>query len=81
MMQTETLVDQFDPQTSEMAENAAEAAAYLKTLAHKGRLMILCHLNSGEKSVSELEALLDIRQAVVSGGCAMGGFRPWQASA
>lgn len=50
----------------EMARSAASAAAYLKTLAHEGRLMILCHLGSGEKSVGELENLLDIRQAAVS---------------
>ena len=50
----------------EMAENAQGAAAFLKTLAHEGRLMILCHLGSGEKSVGELEDLLDMRQAAVS---------------
>jgi len=50
----------------EMAENAASAAAYLKTLAHEGRLMILCHLGDGEKSVGELEELLNMRQAAVS---------------
>ncbi|WP_425098015.1 ArsR/SmtB family transcription factor [Tropicibacter sp. S64] len=49
-----------------MASNAANAAAFLKTLAHEGRLMILCHLGSGEKSVGELEDLLGIRQAAVS---------------
>ncbi|WP_375175967.1 ArsR/SmtB family transcription factor [Pseudooceanicola sp.] len=49
-----------------MAENAQGAAAFLKTLAHEGRLMILCHLGSGEKSVGELEELLDMRQAAVS---------------
>ncbi|WP_412565545.1 ArsR/SmtB family transcription factor [Thalassobius sp. MITS945101] len=51
---------------SEMADNAQHAATYLKTLAHEGRLMILCHLGSGEKSVGELETLLEIRQAAVS---------------
>ncbi|WP_249200490.1 ArsR/SmtB family transcription factor [Thetidibacter halocola] len=50
----------------EMATNAQNAAAFLKTLAHEGRLMILCHLGSGEKSVGELEELLGIRQAAVS---------------
>jgi len=50
----------------EMAENAQSAAAFLKTLAHEGRLMILCHLGNGEKSVGELEALLEMRQAAVS---------------
>lgn len=49
-----------------MADNARNAAAYLKTLAHEGRLMILCHLGSGEKSVGELEELLGMRQAAVS---------------
>lgn len=50
----------------EMEENAAHAAAFLKTLAHEGRLMILCHLGAGEKSVGELEHLLGMRQAAVS---------------
>lgn len=50
----------------DMAQRAAEAAAFLKTLAHEGRLMILCHLGAGEKSVGELEALLEMRQAAVS---------------
>ena len=51
---------------AEMEANAHSAAAFLKTLAHEGRLMILCHLGSGEKSVGELEELLDMRQAAVS---------------
>jgi ArsR family transcriptional regulator len=51
---------------SEMETKAQEAAAFLKALAHEGRLMILCHLSSGEKSVTELETLLDSRQAAVS---------------
>ena len=44
----------------------AEAAAFLKALSHEGRLMILCHLVGGEKSVTEMEALLGARQAAVS---------------
>lgn len=49
-----------------MASRAEEAASFLKTLAHEGRLMILCHLATGERSVGELEELLDMRQASVS---------------
>ena len=45
---------------------ALKGAAFLKALAHEGRLMILCHLVSGEKSVTELEELLSARQAAVS---------------
>jgi len=50
----------------EMMVQAEAAAAFLKALAHEGRLMILCHLQSGEKSVTELEHLLSSRQAAVS---------------
>ena len=50
----------------DMVEKATAAAAFLKALAHEGRLMILCHLSQGEKSVTELEQLLCARQAAVS---------------
>jgi len=52
--------------TGEMARNAAAASEFLKALAHEGRLMILCHLVEGERTVGELEALLGARQAAVS---------------
>nr|WP_245965199.1 metalloregulator ArsR/SmtB family transcription factor [Sinirhodobacter hankyongi] len=45
---------------------AQEASNLLKALAHEGRLMIMCHLSSGEKTVTELENLLESRQAAVS---------------
>jgi DNA-binding transcriptional ArsR family regulator len=50
----------------DMVTKAQAAAAFLKALAHEGRLMILCHLSQGEKSVTELEQLLCARQAAVS---------------
>ena len=50
----------------DMLAQAQAAACFLKALAHEGRLMILCHLSSGEKSVTELEHLLQSRQAAVS---------------
>ncbi len=49
-----------------MVENARQATGFLKALAHEGRLLILCHLASGEKSVTELEDLLSARQPAVS---------------
>jgi DNA-binding transcriptional ArsR family regulator len=49
-----------------MAGNAKRASDFLKALAHESRLMILCFLAEGEKSVSELEALLNLRQPSVS---------------
>lgn len=50
----------------EMSENAKRATALLKALGHEGRLMILCYLASGEKSVTALEDLLSLRQPAVS---------------
>lgn len=50
----------------DMVQRATEAAAFLKALAHEGRMMILCHLAAGEKTVTELENLLGQRQAAVS---------------
>lgn len=49
-----------------MVSNAQRASNFLKAISHEGRLMILCHLASGEKSVTELEDLLSARQAAVS---------------
>lgn len=49
-----------------MLNQARSAADFLKAISHEGRLMILCHLAAGEKSVTELEDLLSARQAAVS---------------
>jgi len=55
-----------DAELAMMEINAKRAADFLKALGHEGRLMILCHLASGERSVTELERLLSQRQAAVS---------------
>lgn len=49
-----------------MASNAEHATEFLKALAHQGRLLILCILAEGEKSVGELEEILSLRQPTVS---------------
>lgn len=57
----------MDPdELDRMMDNATTATNYLKAISHEGRLMILCHLATGEKSVTELEDLLSARQAAVS---------------
>lgn len=56
----------FERDMEDMAENARSATDFLKALAHEGRLMILCHLVTGERSVTELEDLLAARQPAVS---------------
>lgn len=49
-----------------LTAQAADAAGFLKALAHDGRLAILCHLAARPRSVIELENLLGLRQALVS---------------
>src|SRR5574337_970872 len=49
-----------------MLDSAKEAIDFLKALAHESRLMILCYLLSGEKSVGQLEEFLELRQSTVS---------------
>ena len=49
-----------------IAGNAKRASEFLKALAHESRLLMLCILAEGEKSVSELEKLLNLRQPTVS---------------
>lgn len=55
-----------DADMARMQDSAREAADFLRALGHEGRLMMLCYLVPGEKSVGELEALLGARQAAVS---------------
>src|SRR6056297_2191477 len=55
-----------DAEMDSMLENATTASNFMKAISHEGRLMILCHLVSGEKTVTELEDLLAARQAAVS---------------
>ena len=69
--QAATRLPVFDPNMcaedmERMMNNAQKASNFLKAISHEGRLMILCHLATGEKSVTELEELLSARQAAVS---------------
>ena len=47
-------------------ENAGEANTLLRALANENRMMILCLLAEGERSVGELEAITGARQPTVS---------------
>jgi ArsR family transcriptional regulator len=49
-----------------MSLAAEEAASMLRALSNPSRLLLLCHLVDREKSVSELEAALNLSQAYVS---------------
>src|SRR3546814_18346313 len=49
-----------------MREHAGDAAALLKALANESRLMILCLLADGERSVGEITAMVDLSQSALS---------------
>lgn len=55
-----------DREFQEMMGNARTASAFLKALSNETRLLILCLLAEGEKSVTELEDALQLRQPTVS---------------
>jgi ArsR family transcriptional regulator len=48
------------------AAKANEAAALLKALAHKARLMVLCQLTEGEHAVGALQAGSGLSQSALS---------------
>ncbi|RAI00075.1 transcriptional regulator [Acuticoccus sediminis] len=56
-----------DPENFEdLIEHARRASEFMKALSHETRLLILCLLADGEKSVTELEQTLSMPQAAVS---------------
>ena len=52
--------------SDKMRENADAATELLKALASRNRLLILCQLIGGERSVGELAKRLELRGTVVS---------------
>ncbi|AYM87943.1 MULTISPECIES: helix-turn-helix transcriptional regulator [Pseudoalteromonas] len=50
----------------QLAENAQQAEQFLKLMANKNRLMILCSLLQGEQSVGELNQNVPLAQSALS---------------
>lgn len=50
----------------EMKNQAQEVSHLLKALAHPDRLLLLCHLASGERSVAELSEFCETDQPITS---------------
>jgi DNA-binding transcriptional ArsR family regulator len=50
----------------DLQKNARRASLLLKAMGNERRLMVLCHLASGEKSVGELEELIVLSQSALS---------------
>ncbi len=54
------------PDLPDLMRRAGEASAFLKALAHENRLLLLCLIAERDRTVSELEDRLALRQASIS---------------
>jgi DNA-binding transcriptional ArsR family regulator len=51
---------------AELQKRALRAAGLLKAMSNPVRLLVLCQLAEGEKSVGELERIVDVSQSALS---------------
>lgn len=67
-LETAPLVQEAAPsaELDQMMGKARKAADFLKALSHENRLLLLCLIAEKERSVSELEEILALRQPTVS---------------
>ena len=65
-MNVQTTTETTEEMHKAMAAAADEAASCLRALSNPSRLLLLCYLVEGERSVGELETALDLGQAYVS---------------
>ena len=56
----------MNQKAGELRENARRVSTLLKAMGNERRLTVLCYLIEGERSVSELEALIGISQSALS---------------
>ena len=66
MLMPQLAVDARKDEIMGLAEHATKVSSVMKALSHEARLMILCHLVAGPKSVTELQDLLSSDQPSVS---------------
>jgi len=57
---------EYSPELDVLMRRARKASDFLKALSHENRLLLLCLLAEKERSVSELENILSLRQPMVS---------------
>jgi ArsR family transcriptional regulator, virulence genes transcriptional regulator len=55
-----------DKQVKQLTNKASHAAVVLKSISNKWRLLILCQLVKGEKSVGELLGVITLSQSALS---------------
>jgi len=63
---TNTIVPEDFAKLAELHDMATHACVLLKAMANEWRLMILCHLAEGEKTVSQLQGLIGLSQSALS---------------
>ncbi len=51
---------------AQLQQNAQRATALLKSMANEWRLLVLCHLATGELSVGDLEKSIGLSQSALS---------------
>ena len=54
------------PSLDQLKAKAPEAAAFLRHLANPSRLILLCHIAQGERSVTEIQRDLGFKQPALS---------------
>lgn len=62
----ERVISEDSAEMAELHNMAAHAVELLKAMANEWRLMILCQLSEGEKTVSELQDILGLSQSALS---------------
>lgn len=56
----------MDLDLEQLQDNARRASTLLKAMSNEHRLLILCQLSKGEKSVGEMERLIGLSQSALS---------------
>jgi len=68
MTADKTIVKQrsTSPSAEQMSSHSADAAGLMKALGNESRLMILCVLADGERSVGDLSEIIPLSQSALS---------------
>ncbi len=60
------MLDRLEIEPSELELHADQAADMLRSMSNKWRLLVLCNLVRGEKSVGQLQAIIGLSQSALS---------------
>ncbi len=63
---TTTVTPDDNRQLTELHDKAAHVCDLLKVMSNEWRLMILCQLSEGDRTVSELQSMLALSQSALS---------------